>query len=70
MLDNLRKYIYDRRRGIFTTTAVMGTLYFAGNYVLQRLEEVKDAVVQTRAAKEKYICSFAIFPVNVLTLLL
>lgn len=49
--------MYDRRRGLLKSAGVVGMLYIAGKYVLQRLEEVKEAVLTERNAKEKYVFS-------------
>jgi peroxin-3 len=61
MFSAVGNYIYDRRRGLFKTAGVVGTLYIAGKYVLQRLEEVKEAVLTERNAKEK--CVLDLFPI-------
>jgi len=57
MFSSIGKYIYDRRRGLLKSAGVVGALYIAGKYVLQRLEEVKEAVLTERNAKEKYVSS-------------
>jgi len=55
MFSAVGNYIYNRRRGLLKTAGIVGTLYIAGKYVLQRLEEVKEAVLTERNAKEKYV---------------
>ncbi|PVG01637.1 hypothetical protein CPB86DRAFT_805263 [Serendipita vermifera] len=52
MFQSLGRYIYDRRRGLFKTAGVIGTLYVSGKYILQRLEEVKESVLTERGARE------------------
>jgi peroxin-3 len=53
MFQSLGRYIYDRRKGLFKTAGVIGTLYVSGKYILQRLEEVKESVLTERNAREK-----------------
>ena len=55
MLDAARKYVYDRRRGLFETSAVVCGAYAVSRYVNDRLEEVKEKVVRERAAREAYV---------------
>ncbi|OJA20824.1 hypothetical protein AZE42_08965 [Rhizopogon vesiculosus] len=52
MLDAARKYVYDRRRGLFETSVVLCGAYAVSRYVNERLEEVKEKVVRERAARE------------------
>ncbi|KAJ8590699.1 hypothetical protein M405DRAFT_815631 [Rhizopogon salebrosus TDB-379] len=52
MLDAARKYVYDRRRGLFETSAVLCGAYAVSRYVNERLEEVKEKVVRERTARE------------------
>lgn len=52
MLSAIGNYIYDRRRGLLKSAGIMGTMYVAGKYIIQRLEEVKEAVLTDRNAKE------------------
>lgn len=53
MFGSIGRYVYDRRRGLLKSAGVVGALYVAGKYVVQRLEEIKDAVLTERSAKEK-----------------
>lgn len=53
MLGAIGSYLYDRRRGLLKSAGVIGTLYVAGKYAIQRLEEIKEAVLIERNAKEK-----------------
>ncbi|KAG2128811.1 Peroxin-3-domain-containing protein [Suillus cothurnatus] len=52
MFDAARKYVYDRRRGLFETSVVLCGAYAVSRYVNERLEEVKEKVVRGRAARE------------------
>ncbi|KAG1831685.1 Peroxin-3-domain-containing protein [Suillus subalutaceus] len=52
MFDTARKYVYDRRRGLFETSVVLCGAYTVSRYVNERLEEVKEKVVRGRAARE------------------
>jgi peroxin-3 len=53
MLQRVKRYVYDRRKSFMTTTGVVATIYFAGRYVLHRLEEIKESAMQAHAAREK-----------------
>lgn len=55
MFNAIRKYAYERRRGIATTVGFLGGAYLAGQYVVARLEEYREQVVQDRAAREKFV---------------
>lgn len=69
MFSSIGRYIYDRRRGLFKSAGVVGTIYVAGKYVIQRLEEVKEAVLTERNAKEKYVfSSLRVFAIGVFLL--
>ncbi|KAI6122120.1 Peroxin-3 [Pisolithus thermaeus] len=52
MFDSLRRYVYDRRRGLLDTVMTMGTAYAASAYLRERLQEVKLNVMRQRVAKE------------------
>ncbi|KAG1749450.1 Peroxin-3-domain-containing protein [Suillus lakei] len=52
MFDAARKYVYDRRRGLFETSVVFCGAYAVSRYVNERLEEVKEKVVKERVARE------------------
>ncbi|KZV95819.1 hypothetical protein EXIGLDRAFT_834094 [Exidia glandulosa HHB12029] len=52
MLASIRKFVYDRRRGLALTAGIAGSVYLAGRYVLARLEEIRDKVMQDRAARD------------------
>jgi peroxin-3 len=53
MLDNFRRYLWDRRRGALKFAGVVGGLYLVTSYLLERLEEMREAVRQEKLAKEK-----------------
>jgi peroxin-3 len=50
---SIRDYVYDRRRGLATALGLAGGIYLLGQYVGGRLEEIRDKVIQDRAAREK-----------------
>ena len=53
MWERVKRYVYDRKKGLITTTSVIATFYFAGRYVLHRLEEIKESAMQAHAAREE-----------------
>ncbi|KAF8581206.1 hypothetical protein K439DRAFT_1636363 [Ramaria rubella] len=52
MLNNVRNYICQRRKGVAKAVGLVGAVYLAGRYVLERLEEVREQVVQEKTARE------------------
>lgn len=52
-MTSLVNYFYERRRGLAKTAGVFGGLYIAGSYVARRLEEVRDRMYESRAARDK-----------------
>lgn len=53
MFERIQNYVYDRRRGLLTTVGVFGTGYVVGQYVVARLEEVRDKFMRDRGDKDK-----------------
>jgi hypothetical protein len=53
MLQNLRLYFWHRRRGLAKLAGVLGGLYLVTRYMLERLEEMREALRQEKLAKEK-----------------
>lgn len=53
MFDGLRRYIWDRRRGIVKIAGVVGGVYYVSKYVLERIEEMREKAARDRAAREK-----------------
>lgn len=53
MFESIGKYFYDRRRGFAKAAGFFGGAYLIGRYVLDRLEEIRERVMQERAAREK-----------------
>jgi hypothetical protein len=53
MLQSLAGYAYERRRGLAKTCGVVGGVYLVGRYVVNRLEEVRDKVIQERVARDR-----------------
>ena len=58
MLESVRTYIYDRRKGLSIIAFCVGGLYIAKRYFNDRLEEVKDGMEQERSARERYVLGF------------
>ncbi|CAE6496422.1 unnamed protein product [Rhizoctonia solani] len=57
MLENTRNYLYDRRRGLLTTIGGLGVGYVTGQYIVARLEEVRDRIMREKGDKDN-ICPF------------
>lgn len=54
MFDNVRDFFYKRRRGLATAVGFAGAFYLAAQYVMERLEEIREQVVEEKTAREKY----------------
>lgn len=52
MIQPVKRYLYDRRRGFAKTAGLVGGAYFVGRYVVERLEDVKEKVMQERLARD------------------
>ncbi len=59
-LKSIRSWIWERRRGLLTTASFLGGFYLLTQYVWGRLEEIRDKVIQDRAAKEKYVVTLCL----------
>jgi len=55
MINSVKNYIYDHRRGLAKTVGVVGGTYLVGRYVIERLEEVKEKVMQERLARDGWV---------------
>jgi peroxin-3 len=55
MIQTVSNYFYDRRRGLTKTAGILGGAYLVGRYVRDRLEEVKDKVMQERLARDRCV---------------
>lgn len=55
MFTSIKGYLFDRRRTLAKTAGVVGGLYLVGRYILQRIEEVRDKVIQDRLARDGYV---------------
>ncbi|KDN42029.1 hypothetical protein RSAG8_07074, partial [Rhizoctonia solani AG-8 WAC10335] len=58
MLENTRNYIYDRRRGLLTTIGGLGVGYVTGQYIVSRLEEVRDRIMREKSDKDNLVRRF------------
>ncbi|CAE6436157.1 unnamed protein product [Rhizoctonia solani] len=58
MLESTRNYLYDRRRGLLTTIGGLGVGYVTGQYIITRLEEVRDRIVRERGDKDNLVRRF------------
>ena len=47
------QYINEHRRSLEKAGVIFGGLYLVGHYVADRLEEVRDKVIQERFARDK-----------------
>jgi peroxin-3 len=52
MLQSMRTYIYERRKGLTKTVAFVGGVYLVQRYVIDRLEELKVKLDQEKLARE------------------
>ncbi|KAI0767564.1 Peroxin-3 [Fomes fomentarius] len=52
MFNALGNYVHDRRRGLTKAAAYVGGAYFIGRYVSERLEDVRNSILQERGARE------------------
>ncbi|KII85718.1 hypothetical protein PLICRDRAFT_56925 [Plicaturopsis crispa FD-325 SS-3] len=52
MLESVKAYVYDRRGGLAKTTGVIGGAYLVGRYVVERLEEVKEKVMEEKVVRD------------------
>ncbi|KAF8334407.1 Peroxin-3-domain-containing protein [Amanita rubescens] len=52
MLQSMRTYIYERRKGLAKTAAFVGGVYLVQRYVTDRLEELKVKLDQEKLARE------------------
>jgi Peroxin-3 len=65
MLSSVSNYLYERRARFVRSAGVAGGLYLVGQYAKARIEDMKDGVLEQRAAREKYVLvglSSPIFP--------
>ncbi|KIK92921.1 hypothetical protein PAXRUDRAFT_26536 [Paxillus rubicundulus Ve08.2h10] len=52
MFDSIKRYIYDRRRGLIKSAVLTGGTYAISLYVHERLEEMKEKVIREKAARD------------------
>ena len=53
MLDRIRNFFYERRRGFVTAAGVAGTVYMIGKYVAERIGEMRNEAMELQRAREK-----------------
>ncbi|CAE6484871.1 unnamed protein product [Rhizoctonia solani] len=58
MLERTKNYIYDRRRGLLTTVGGLGVGYVTGQYIVSRLEEVRDRIMKEKSDKDNLVRRF------------
>ncbi|KAF8688663.1 Peroxin-3, partial [Rhizoctonia solani] len=58
MLESTRNYLYDRRRGLLATVGGLGVGYVTGQYIVARLEEVRDRIMRERGDKDNLVRRF------------
>ena len=53
MLDSVRTYVHDRRWRLTKAAGVAGGVYLCGRYVLDRLKDAREAVMQEKQARDQ-----------------
>ena len=53
MLHAVANFFTERRQGLTRAAAYLGGAYLTGKYVTNRLEDVREKVMQDRLAREK-----------------
>lgn len=53
MLFGLPEYLYERRTGLKRAAGYVGGVYLVGRYVVERLDEIREKVVEDRTARDK-----------------
>lgn len=53
MFQQVKNYFYERRRTFATAAGVASTVYMVGRYVIERLEEMREEVLQGNRARDK-----------------
>ena len=53
MLNSLGTYVYERRGGLKRVAGYVGGTYAVSRYIVERLGEVRDSMVQDRLARDK-----------------
>ena len=55
MFETARHCIYQRRKGLLKTVSLLGGVYLAGRYALERLEEMREQAAREKMAREKWV---------------
>ena len=55
MLNSVSNYLYERRTKFARTAGVAGGLYLVSQYATARIADMRDGVLEQRAAREKYV---------------
>lgn len=53
MLSSVKQYVSEKRATFSKAAGVVGSVYLAGKYVSDRLEETREQLMQERSAKDK-----------------
>jgi len=62
MLDSVSNYLSERRKGFVRSAGVVGGLYLVGQYAATRVADMRDNVLEQRAAREKYVQAGSLSP--------
>lgn len=55
MLDSVSNYLYERRTKFARTAGIAGGLYLVGQYATASIADTRAAILEQRAAREKYV---------------
>jgi len=55
MLNSVSNYLYERRTKFARSVGVAGGLYLVSQYATARIADMRDGVLEQRAAREKYV---------------
>jgi hypothetical protein len=55
MPNSASNYVYERGTKLVRPASIVGGLYLVGQYAAARLADMRDSVLERRAAREKYV---------------